>query len=290
MKMFSILCLTSLFVLASCGGSDEQGQGSPGELHGKLTLTGSSTVAPLANEIAKRFEREHPGVRIDVQTGGSSRGITDARRGTADIGMASRGLAKDESDLTPHPIAVDGVGMIVHRDNPIKALTVDQIIGIYTGQITNWSAVGGREAPITVVNKAEGRATLEVFLAHFELSSEQIRASIVIGDNQQGIRTVANDPNAIGYVSIGTAEYEQQRGTSIRLLPLQGVEASTQNLVNGTYPMARPLNLITHGEATALTKAFIDYARSDQVHDLVRAQSFVPVDSATPDTAQATRP
>lgn len=290
MKSFYVLCLTSLFVIAGCSENQEQAQDASGQWQGKLILTGSSTVAPLANEIAKRFEQLHPSTRIDVQTGGSSRGIADARRGTADIGMASRALAGDESDLTAHPIAVDGVGMIVHRDNPVKALTGEQIIGIYTGQIKNWSAVGGRDAPITVVNKPEGRATLEVFLKHFELTSEQIRASIVIGDNQQGIRTVANDPNAIGYVSIGTAEYEQQRDTPIRLLPLEGVEASTQNLVNGTYPMARPLNLVTHGEATALTKAFIAYAQSDQVHGLIRGQSFVPVDSATPATAQATRP
>ncbi len=290
MKTLYVLCITTLCLLTGCGDNQEQAQGAQGQLQGKLILTGSSTVAPLVNEIAKRFEREHPGVRIDVQTGGSSRGITDARRGTADIGMASRALAVDESDLTAHRIAVDGVGLIIHRDNPVKTLTHQQIIDIFTGQIKNWSAVDGRDAPITVVNKADGRATLEVFLKHFKLASPQIRASIVIGDNQQGIRTVANDPNAIGYVSIGTAEYEQARGVAIRLLPLDGVDANTQNLVNGTYPMARPLNLVTHGEGTVLAQAFIDYARSDQVHDLVRAQSYVPFDSGTPATAPATRP
>lgn len=292
MKMNTLytLCLAACFMLAGCGDSGGQAQGAPGELRGKLTLTGSSTVAPLANEIAKRFESEHPGVRVDVQTGGSSRGITDARRGMADIGMASRALAEGEADLTAHPIAADGVGMIVHRDNPVKALSREQIIGIYTGRISNWSAVGGREAPITVVNKADGRATLAVFLDHFDLTSPRVRASIIIGDNQQGIRTVANDPHAIGYVSIGTAEYEQERGVAIRLLPLEGVEASTQNLASGRYPMARPLNLVTHGEVSPLARAFIDYARSEEVHDLVRGQSFVPVDPDRPAAAQAPRP
>ena len=101
MKTLYVLCLTMLFLLAGCGDRGDQTQGASGQLQGKLILTGSSTVAPLANEIAKRFEQQHPGVRVDVQTGGSSRGIVDARRGTADIGMASRALAGDESDLTP---------------------------------------------------------------------------------------------------------------------------------------------------------------------------------------------
>ena len=86
---------------------------------GKLTLTGSSTVAPLAGELAKRYESLHPGVRIDVQTGGSSRGIADARRGTADIGMASRALKPGEEDLAAHTIALDGITVIVHKDNPV---------------------------------------------------------------------------------------------------------------------------------------------------------------------------
>ena len=122
----------------------------------RLTLTGSSTVAPLALEIAKRFEQLHPGTRIDVQSGGSSRGIADALAGRVNIGMASRSL-KPEETLVAHTIARDGIGMIVHRDNPMVALSDAQIIAIYTGEITSWSGVGGNDQAITVVNKAEGR-------------------------------------------------------------------------------------------------------------------------------------
>ena len=97
----------------------------------RLTLTGASTVAPLMADIAKRFEQANPHVRVDVQTGGSSRGVADARRGTADIGMVSRALNADEGDLTAYPIALDGVAMILHRDNPLPALTEEQIVAIY---------------------------------------------------------------------------------------------------------------------------------------------------------------
>ncbi len=269
----------SLVLLAAPGcGEGESGASSSGDgLRGKLVLTGSSTVAPLAGEIAKRFEKLHPNVRVDVQTGGSSRGIADARRGTADIGMASRALKPQETDLTAHTIAMDGVGVIAHRDNPVQSLTDEQVIAIYTGRVSNWSQVGGVDAPITAVSKADGRATLEVFLKHFGLSSPDIKASVIIGDNQQGIRTVAGDVNAIGYVSVGTADYEIGRGVPIRLLPMDGVEATTANVRNGTFPMSRPLNLVTHGTVSPLAQAFIDFARSSTVNDLVEAQYFVPV-------------
>lgn len=130
----------------------------------RIVLTGSSTIAPLASELARRFESLHPGIRIDVQTGGSSRGIADAKRGVADIGMVSRELRANESSLHPHPIARDGIAIIIHRDNPITKLDPDQIKSIYRGTLSNWSQVGGRDAPITVVNKADGRSTLELFL------------------------------------------------------------------------------------------------------------------------------
>ncbi len=271
--------LIYLLVLVACSGESPSSSES-GALTGQLTLTGSSTVAPLIGEIAKRFEQTHPGTRVDVQTGGSSRGIADARRGTADIGMVSRALNADEIDLTAYPIALDGVAIILHRDNPLAVLTEEQIVAIYTGRVTNWREIGGSDAPITVVNKAEGRSTLELFLSHFKLRNEDIKRSIVIGDNQQGIRTVAADPNAIGYVSIGTAAYEASRGTAIKALSMNGIEATLENVRNGSFPLSRPLHLVTLGaadQASALARAFIDYAASAEVSDLTEAQYFVPL-------------
>jgi len=276
--IFAFFTLTGMILMVPGCGEQELGTGSSGDgLHGKLIVTGSSTVAPLAGEIAKRFEQLHPDVRVDVQTGGSSRGIADAKRGTADIGMASRALKPEETGLSAHPIAMDGVAMIVHRDNPVRSLTDEQVRAIFTGRTTNWIEAGGPDAPITVVNKADGRATLEVFLKYFDLSSRDIKASVIIGDNQQGIRTVAGDTHAIGYVSVGAADYEISRGVPIRLLPTAGVEASMANVRNGSFPMARPLNLVTHGPIPPLARAFIDYARSSAVHDLVKAQYYVPI-------------
>jgi phosphate transport system substrate-binding protein len=240
-------------------------------------ITGASTLAPLIAEIGKRFESLHPKVRIDVQSGGSSRGVADARQGLADIGMVSRAMKEDERDLSAFPVARDGVCPILHQENPVQALTDEQIVEIYTGKISNWKLVGGKDAPITVVNKADGRSTLEVFLQYFKLKNVDVKAQVVIGDNEQGVKTVAGNRNAIGYVSIGTAEYDATHGVPIKLLPIEGVVASTESVRKGVFPLSRPLHLVTRTAPSGLAKAFIEYAQSKAVHDLIRQQYFVPL-------------
>ena len=148
------------------------------ETKSRLVLTGSSTVAPLAMEIGKRFEKLNPGVRVDVQTGGSSRGIADTRSGLADIGMVSRALQKSESDLLAHTIAMDGITLIVNKANPINVLTDEQILAIYTSKLTHWQQTGGTQQAITVVNKAKGRSTLELL---FESPQNALTAAYVSG-------------------------------------------------------------------------------------------------------------
>lgn len=274
LKRLGLIALT-LTGLSACSPPTES---TDGELRGKVILTGSSTVAPLASELGKRFEQEHPEVRVDVQTGGSSRGLADARSGQADIGMMSRDLAADETDVTAYAVARDGVAMIIHADNPVTELSPEQVIDIYTGDITQWSAVGGSDAPVSVVNKAEGRSTLEVFLKHFDLENSDIDAQVIIGDNEQGIKTVTGNPDAIGYVSIGAAENSIARGEPLKLLPLEGINPSTASVQDGSFPLSRTLNFVTNGEPETLTKTFIDFAQSPKVHDIVEQQNFVPID------------
>lgn len=250
---------------------------STNALAGKLVLTGSSTVAPLLSEIGKLYELKHSGVRIDVQSGGSSRGIADTRQDVADIGMVSRSLKENEKDLQSFTVARDGISVILHKENPITTLSNQQIVDIYTKKTTNWNQVGGKDALITVVNKAEGRSTLELFAQFFKLKTTDIKADVVIGDNEQGIKTVAGNPNAIGYVSVGSAEFSVNNGTPIKLLPTNGVTATISNISNQTFPISRPLNLVTKTTPTGLQKDFIDFARSQEVYDIVKAQYFVPI-------------
>lgn len=258
-------------LLAGCGGGPDDAK--------TLLLTGSSTVAPVATDAAERFEADHPGYRIDVQTGGSSRGIADAGSGLAAFGMASRALKQEEIDsgLVQHRIAMDGVCVIVHKDNPVADLGKEQLVAIYTGEASNWKAFGGPDAEIVVANKAEGRATLEVFLEYAGLDSADIQADVVVGENQQAIKTVAGNPHAIGYVSIGHGASEAEAGTPIKLVGCDGVPATTEAVAKGDFPITRPLQVVTKGEPSPAARAFLDYLKSSEINDIITSHLYVPV-------------
>jgi phosphate transport system substrate-binding protein len=194
--------------------------------------------------------------------------------------MVSRALNDKENDLAAYPFAMDGISIITHASNPVNSLSREDTIAVFTGKISNWKELGGPDRPITVVNKAEGRSTLELFLAFFQLNNSDIKAQVVIGDNQQGIKTVAGNPGAIGYVSIGTAEFEAEFGTPIKLLPMAGIAPTTAHVADGSYPLSRQLNLVTAGSADGLAAAFIAYAQSASVNALIGEHFFVALPSA----------
>jgi phosphate transport system substrate-binding protein len=244
----------------------------------RLTLAGSSTVQPVMEEAAQAFEKSRPEVRVDVQGGGSAVGITAPRRGLAQIGMVSRDLHDDEkADLTATPIALDGLAIIVHASNPLKDLTQQQVIDIFSGKAANWKAVGGRDAAVTVINKEEGRATLELFEKHFNLKGRFVKNAVIIGPNGQAIASVAGNPDSIAYVSIGSAAVAEQEGVKIRRVRLDGVEPTVENVKNGAYGLRRPLCLVTRGAPSGLAKEYMDFVLSPEGQRIVLGQEFVPV-------------
>ena len=261
--------------LLVAGGALAQGSsaGAPG---GKLLIAGSSTMRPMIIEMARRFESRNPGVTIEVQGGGSGRGIADARAGKADIGMASRALGEKESDLRGYPIARDGVCLIVNRANALVRLSDAQVRDVYLGRITNWKTLGGPNLPITVLDRPGDRSSHELFHEHFRLKGEAVKAHKSPADNVELIRAVAEDPAAIGYVSVGEAERTAQAGGAIRLLPMGGVPASARTILSGDFPVQRALTLATRGAPTGLARAFINFALSAQVSDIVRKHDFIP--------------
>lgn len=268
MKHFTLVIILMSFILLGCKPKDNSCQE-------KIIITGSSTVAPLISLIAEAYEKQHPNVYIDVQTGGSSRGISDLRSGMADIGMVSRRLKPNEADLFAYVVALDGIAMIVHEDNPISALNDQQIHAIYTDKINNWSNVGGNSHAITVIHKAAGRSTQELFLKFFKLNENSVKADIIIGDNQHAILSVIQSRQAIAYVSIGAAQFEINNGSPIKLLPMNDVEASMSMLKNNTFPIMRELNLVTLGESSLATKQFIQFSQSPAVIPIINDQFFV---------------
>ena len=271
LAMGIVLCLLS----ASCAQQPKAGLQQQ-----KLIITGASTIAPLVSELGKRFEKQHPGTRIDVHTGGSARGLTDARQGLAHIGMVSEALTEeDQKGMQVFLIGRDGISIIVNADNPLDKIVRKQVVALYTGKIKNWKDLGGKDSPITLVHKAEGRSTLTLFLDYFGIDNKAVKADVVIGDDQQGIKTVAGNPNSIGYVSVGSTEQSIKQGVKVKLLILDGVKATSANVENGSFPWKRPLNLVTKGQPAGLTKQFIDFAQAKENYDLVRKENFVPAKS-----------
>ncbi|MDH3326873.1 MAG: phosphate ABC transporter substrate-binding protein [Gammaproteobacteria bacterium] len=276
----TILLTLISFILLTTGCEQQKTTpvaGGVAQLSGKLNITGSSTIAPLAAELAAIFESKNPQLRINVQTGGSSRGLADIRQGVSDIGMVSRKLKTEENDIQAHLLANDGISIIVHKDNPITSLTEEQIKSIYLGKIKNWKSLNGVDKKITVINKAEGRSTLEVFLHFFKLKNVNIKPDVIIGDNEQGVKLVSRNRYAIAYVSIGTAEYNIKSGTTIKALPLDGVEATTEKLASGEFPLSRELNFVTKNKPSPLAQAFLDYSRSNEARKTIEEFGFVPI-------------
>lgn len=241
-----------------------------------LRLTGSGTMAPLIKQMAKRFQSVYPGVRVDVEAGGSARGLREVSEGQAAIGMVSRAIDGQGHDLMAAAIARDGVALVVHRDNPIRNLSEQQVVAIYSGKIARWQAVGGFDAPILLGKAEAGRSSTELFCQYFSLSYDRIPAQQVLGDNAARVRFLTEHPNAILYMSVGEAERQARAGAPIRPLQLSGIAASSESIRRGDYPLSRSLSLVSKGAPAGWAKVFIEFALSSQVTDLILANDFVP--------------
>lgn len=242
----------------------------------KLTLTGSSTLAPVMTELAKRFMAANPGVNITVETGGSSRGAADALSGKADIGMVSRALHPGEKNLFVFTIARDGIALVVHGSNPVKSLSRAQVIDILSGKTANWKAVGGNDAPIHVGSRKPGHSSIEIVTHYFGLAPEAITQQHVVGDNAEALQMLLDAPNLLTYFSVGLAENSLQKGMPLRTLPVEGVAATSEAVRNGSYPLSRPLNLVTRGVPKGVARAFIEFVQSRRARELIAEYDFVP--------------
>lgn len=243
---------------------------------GKLTLTGSSTLAPLVKELAKRFTLLNPGVDITVEAGGSSRGAADALAGRADIGMVSRELHPDEKSLFVFTIARDGIALVVHGDNPVKMLSRTQIVDILSGKVTHWGAVDGIDAPIHVASRKPGHSSTEIVSHFFGIGPETVKSKQVAGNNDEALRMLLADRSLLTYFSVGLAEDSAQKGQPVRTLPVDGVAATSAMVRNGTYPLSRPLNLVTRGVPKGAARAFIEFVQSPRARGIIAEYDFVP--------------
>lgn len=242
----------------------------------KLRISGSSTMAPLLDAFAKRFRTLYPAAHIEVEAGGSGRGVADVMQGKAEIGMVSRPMTGSESALYSFAIARDGISLVVHSSNPVRSLSNRQVTEMYTGRIASWKSVGGRDVPPAVINAQPGYASVELFTHFFNVKYEDIKAHTVAGDNSARVRAIVENPHSIAYVSVGAAQRHAEAGAPVRLLPVDGVAATQKNIRSGNFPISRPLLLVTRDLPAGLAKEFIRFSLSAQVTDIVIGHDFVP--------------
>ncbi len=246
-------------------------------LSGQLQLAGSTTVQPLAEELAEAFMKLNPDVVIEIQGGGSSVGVTSAGEGTVDIGNASREIKSSEfekfPDLQVFTIAYDGIAIVTHPDTQLDSLSIEQVRDIFAGEITNFSEVGGPDAAITVVSREEGsgtRAAFEELVMEHGEEKVLFERALLQQSNGQVRTTVSTTPNSIGFLSFGFLD------ASTRGVPIDGVEPMVANVKNGSYTIFRPLNMLTNGAPNDLAQAFLDYILSDDGQAIV-AEKYITV-------------
>ncbi len=239
-----------------------------------LTVTGSTTIQPIAEVAAEEFGAAHPDVKVLVAGVGSSAGIESVSNGTCDIGTSSRELKDEEMNtgLFDTPVAFDGVAVVVNPGNPVRSLTLEQIAGIFEGKITNWSEVGGPDMAIGLVNRDEASGTREAFWKIVLEKRPFDRRAAALPGTGQVRAVVAESQGAVGYISYGFVD------RTVRAVVVGGVRPSERTIGDKTYPIARVLHFFTKGRPTGTAKAYIDFVTSPRFQDtVVRDAGFVPV-------------
>ncbi len=282
-KGFILIPLLLLTVaLAACGGVEkttvapQSTQATTTGLSGQLQLAGSTTVQPLAEELAEAFMALNPDLVIEIQGGGSSVGVTSAGEGTVDIGNVSRAVKDSELEQFPNlqifTIAFDGIAIITHPGTEIPTLSKEQVRAIFGGELSNFKDIGGPDKEIIVVSREEGSGTRgafeELVMQYKDDAGESqlmpIAANAILQQSNGQVRTtVATTPNSIAYLSFGFLD------DSVRTVAIDGVEPAVANVKNGSYPIFRPLNMLTNGEPNDMAQAFLDFILGPQGQEIV---------------------
>lgn len=249
---------------------------APTDLSGTITLAGSTSMEKLANALAESFMEKYPSVTVSAEFTGSSAGIESVLAGSVNIGNSSRNLKDSEIEqgAVENIVAIDGIAVVVDPANTVTALTKDQLIGIYTGTITNWSEVGGADAPIVVVGREAGSGTRGAFEELLEVEDLCVYAN-ELDSTGAVLAKVASTAGSIGYVSLDVVD------DTVIAVDLDGVAATAENIVAGDYFLCRPFVMATKGEIaeqSELVQAFFEYIQSDEGKAVVETVGLITVD------------
>lgn len=243
-------------------------------LSGEVAVSGSTSVEKIGNAEGEEFTALNADVTFSYEAIGSSAGIKNAHEGVTPIGASSRNLKDEEKawGMTEVVIAYDGIAVVTHPSNPVKDLTLEQIQGIYKGEITNWSEVGGADQKIVVVSREDGSGTRGAFEELLEFEGALTADAMIAEGNGNVQTTVAGNEQAIGYVSLTTMD------ETVKAVLVNGIEATVENVLAETYKISRPFLMVYHEEnMTPVTKAFIDFILSEEGQAIVTENHGIPV-------------
>ncbi|MBC6309098.1 phosphate ABC transporter substrate-binding protein [Listeria sp. FSL L7-1582] len=283
-RFLGIVAVIAAFtmIIAGCGNSStssDKANGNSGskEVSGSITAVGSTALQPLVEAASKQFTAENPKAQINVQGGGSGTGLTQVQQGAVDIGnsdvFAEEKDGVDASKLVDHRVAVVGMAPVVNKDAGVKNISKQQLIDIFTGKITNWKDVGGKNEKITIINRAEGSGTRATFEKWGLDGATPIKAQEQ--DSSGTVRKIVSEtPGAISYLAFSYID------DSIQGLSLDNVEPKEENVATNDWKIWAYEHMYTNGEATGLAKQFLAYITSEDVqNDLVPQLGYQSIHS-----------
>ena len=268
--------------LTACGGSTSSSastaagstaSSTAAALSGNVATGGSTSMKNVIAALTEGFAEVEPGVTVSYDPTGSGAGITGATDKTLDIGLSSRALKDDEkADVDGTTIALDGIAIIVNNASKVEDLTVDQLKQMFTGEITNWSEVGGDDGEIVLIGREAGSGTRDGFESIVDVKDSCKYAQELTATGAV-ISAVEANPLAIGYASLSAV------GDTVKMVTVGGVECSEETVKDGSYEVQRPFVFVTNKSVTLSeqAQAFFDFATSADAADLIRTAGAVPV-------------
>ncbi|MCC8090912.1 MAG: phosphate ABC transporter substrate-binding protein [Oscillospiraceae bacterium] len=292
---FSLCAALSAGMFAGCGSSNSTGSASSGSaateaptitaeasaeteapvtLSGTISTNGSTSMESVIGVLREQFMADNSGVTVTYDPTGSGTGIESVSNGSCDIGLSSRALKESETGLVGTTVALDGIAVIVNANNSVEDLTVEQIAAIFTGEITNWSELGGNDLEISCIGRESSSGTRD----GFETVTGTADACVLdqeLTSTGAVISAVGSNQNAIGYASLSAVEGQD----AVKAVDVGGVSCSEDTVLDGSYAIQRPFVLVTReGETLSdAAQAFFDFATSADAADLIRGAGAVPV-------------
>lgn len=294
MKRFMAMAIACVMAagLVACGGSEstattsttdstaatstttESAAEETADLSGAVATGGSTSVEKVIGALSEAFMEANPGVDVTYDPTGSSAGVTGAADGTLDIGLSSRALKEEEisKGLKETTFALDGIAIVVNTENTVEDLSLEQIAKLATGEITNWSEVGGPDAPVVLIGREAGSGTRDGFESIVGVE-DKCAYEQELTSTGAVLAGVAANPNAFGYVSLASVD------DTVKMVTVDGVAASEETVKDGSYKIQRPFVFATREgeELSAQAQAFYDFALSEEAAELIAAAGAVPM-------------